>query len=46
MPIYAGKVCDMRTLLKYAGKKCGNIYAKYAAVAYSSKTGIPIAVKA
>jgi len=29
MPVYAEKICDMRILLKYAGKNA----AKYAAVA-------------
>jgi len=32
MPIYAEKICDMRTLLKYA---------KNAAIAYSRNTGMP-----
>jgi len=33
VPIYAGKICDMRTLLKYA---------KNATVAYSHETDMPI----
>ena len=32
MRIYAKKICDMRTFLKYA---------KYAAIAYSRKTDMP-----
>ena len=38
MPIYAGKICNIRTLLKYAGKM--RQHAKYAAIAYSRRTGM------
>ena len=39
MPVYAEKICDMCTLLKYA--KSATI-SEYAAVAYSHKTDIRI----
>ena len=38
LPIYAGKVSDMHTLLKYVKKQQ---YAKYAAVTCLHKTHIP-----
>ena len=41
MPVYAEKICDMLTLLKYAEKKMWQ-YVKYAAVAHSQKTDVPM----